>query len=317
MEGTTDAASAACRAVVAEAVVLDSLPMLGGDKGLELVDSGSNSQRRNRINFRIAKRGYEVATAPPLELLGSEGLLAFRAPLGYYRGTPSTLPLGTFLPDEAAKDVDLDALCKPHRHWSGQRHTAMPDELPGNHPVRTESAVALGQRIARLINEEPPDIAAIEQSFGTRMMALGDPSPGRTKVVTLVRLPENWLRMHWEASVVRSGALPHTRLEIYATGPYPNVRKSPWWDSDASDATAHADVCLTLAMITRHIGDGWGLFPVSSAAYIARLTRSFSQYSVEIRFDPPYADGRKRDGHSSLNECIRSMHVDYRPRQES
>ncbi|WP_331617262.1 hypothetical protein [Roseateles sp.] len=309
----TDERTNDCRVVVAEASVLDPLPSIGGHPGLERALAASYGRPPSRVTFRFATRDQGPATTPPIELVGVTGLLALPEPPRWGGSKPREWSLGTFLPDTPATSGDLDAVCKPFRHWSGLRSAAMPEQLAGDFPARREGAEALGKRLAALIGPTPPDIAAIERSFGARMVDPGFAYPGRSQTRTLAKLSRQWVRITRDHYDEKSGP-PSAILQVDLSGPQAPSRQAPWWERDPTDGWAHP--CVTSSMIVDHIGDGWG-FSRISLPYRGRFMRSFAQYRVQLEFTPPYYASGPEDGRAPQQECVKTMYIYYSPNSGS
>ncbi|WP_431256830.1 hypothetical protein ACQ86G_19280 [Roseateles chitinivorans] len=308
-QGAGDTQAQACRVVVAQAVVLDTLPSLGGRQGLSLTEPEVYGRTARRFSFRLATRDPAPPVTPPVGLVGATGLVTLPTAPAWGAADPAKWSLGTFLADSPATGGDLDALCKPFRHWSGLRSAAMPEQLPGDFPARSEGPNALSKRIAALIGPTPPDIAAIEQSFGARMVATGASRPDFAQTRTLARLSGQWLRITHDLYTDRPGP-PAVILNIAFSGPQETSRRAPWWERDPTDGPMRG--CVTSSMIVDQVGDGWR-FSRISLPYRGRFLRHFPQYDVHFEFSPPYIASTPGDGFAPQSGCLEAVHVYYLP----
>lgn len=299
----------ACREVVAQALVLDSLPAIGGHPGLSLVETGPFAQGPFRFSFRFRTRDPDPPATPPVSLVGMTGLMALSEAPAWGGTDPAKWSLGTFLPDAPANAGDLDALCKPFRHWSGLRSTAMPEQLPGDFPARREGPSALGKRIAALIGPTPPDIAAIEKSFGARMVPLEIAAPNQSRARTLAKLSGQWVRIAHDLYTDRPGP-PGLILSIDLSGPQTLSRRAPWWERDPTDGEPAA--CVTSSMVVDQLGDEWGFSRVS-LPYRGTFRRQFPQYDVQFEFSPPYIASGPEDSRAPQSTCVKTMYIYYSP----
>ncbi|WP_143742205.1 hypothetical protein [Roseateles chitinivorans] len=299
----------ACRVVVAQALVLDSLPAIGGAPGLSLAEPGPFAQGPFRFSFRFKTRDADPPGTPPVSLVGATGLMALSESPARGDADPAKWSLGTFLPDAPATAGDLDALCKPFRHWSGLRSAAVPEQLPGDFPARREGPSALGKRIAALIGPTPPDIAAIEKSFGARMVPLEIAAPNQSRARTLAKLSGQWIRIAHDLYTDRPGP-PALTLSIYLSGPQTPSRRAPWWERDPTDG--ESATCVTSSMVVDQLGDGWSFSRVSMP-YRGSFGRSFPQYDVRFEFTPPYIASGPEDSRTLQRECVKTMYIYYWP----
>ncbi|ANH66568.1 hypothetical protein [Mitsuaria sp. 7] len=331
-QDTAGTQAPACSVVVAQAVVLDALPSIGGYPGLSLIEPGPFGKEPFRVSFRLMTRDANppipptsttttaaanattatttaTTSTPPVDMVGMTGLIALPEFPSWGGANPAKWTVGTFLPDAPATTGDLDGTCKPYRHWSGLRSAAMPEQLPGDFPARREGSHALGKRIAALIGPTPPDVAAIERSFGARMVAPSAPRPNGAQTRTLARLSQQWVRITHELYTDRPGP-PGVTLSVHLSGAQIPSRRAPWWEADPSDGGVGD--CVTASMIVDQVGDGWGFSRISQP-YRGRFMRSFTQYSVHFEFSPPYIASFPDDRRVQQSECVKAMYVYYSP----
>ncbi len=303
-----DASTERCRMVTAEVVVLESLPLLGAAPGLSL--KAYLSEAPNRVRVQMASRDYVGLRAPPFALVGSVGLMGMRALPEDAAGKPTPLLLGVVLSGEVPGG-DLDAACKPIRHWSGQRHPALPAALPGDHPARTETAQQLARRLAGLAGPRPPEPAALEQRFGTRLVTAGLSSGEASSYRGLARLEASWLRL-WRRSWTDSNGRARVNMITTLTDPYAEDRAKPWWDDDPSDR-AHKMTCIRPSMVLKELGEEWpraALGPPYDRGFQFR----YPDYEVTISFLPHGYPIGPRESRNISDACIDSMYVSFSPR---
>lgn len=297
-----------CQAVVAEVVVLESLPATNGGPGLSVRSPDPRQRAQGRYLFRVTPPPGAASPAPPLDLVGVKALMSAPAMPGY-AGTPEQRPLATFLRETSTARTDLDTLCKPYRPWQGLRSTGLPEELPGRFPARLEAPPALGRRLATLVRQTPPSVADIEHLLGTRMVEVRPASPGRSARSTVSRLAKTWIQIEREEWRDRPGP-PSVVLDLALSAPFAAERSAPWWLADPSDTGPAFQDCVTSDMVVKALDPGWAFSPVS-LPYRGRFSREFPQYSVMFEFTPPYIHTEDLFRGGVPQRCIRQMRVYY------
>lgn len=291
-----------CRAVSAEAIVLDALPMLGAVRGL------ANSRTLfpgmpNRIRFRMASGDYQALPSPQFRWVGSQGLLGMRELPRESVGKPAGVSMGVYVPESAGAEQDLDVMCNSLRHWSGQRHPELPEELPGEHAARSEDMASLGRRLAGLFGSRPPDMQAIEQRFGARMLASGVSTPEASDALTLARLSAAWLDIRRESRKEANGQETVT-LRVLITEPHSDARRAPWWDRDPSDKYHQWGDCVSAEMVMNQLGEDSASAKPDRMPFYS-FSQSFSDYDVDLSISP-------RSPPNAV--CVRYLQVTYRSR---
>ncbi|ANH66567.1 hypothetical protein [Mitsuaria sp. 7] len=299
-----------CRTVTAEVIVLESLPLLGAAKGLPLKPFASPGP--NRVRLQMASREYLALKEPPFALVGVEGLLGMRELPAERYERPAPLRVGVVLPGSLVAQ-DLDTACKPFRHWSGQQHPALPEQLPGTHPARTENAQQLARRLSGMAGPKPPDAASLEQRFGARLLNVAAPTADGSDFRGLAQLDESWIRLRrraWSAPTGRS----RVNLMVFLTAPYAESRQVPWWEDDPSDQLHKQGDCVRPSMVLKALGDEWPratLVPPYNGSFVHR----YPDYEVRIGFqphsNPPYPPGQLPN---TSDSCIDGMNVFFEPR---
>lgn len=300
-----------CRMVTADAIVLESLPLLGGARGLSL-HARYLTESPNRIRFQLAARDYTAVAKPPFALAGIEGLLGMRQLPPEPLGKPVELSKGVFLPGMAAAQGDLDAACKPLRHWSGQQHPTLPAQLPGDHPARTESAERLARRLAGMVVATPPEPASLEQRFGARLVTGGDATPDESEYRGLAQLESSWVRIRRKAWNLATGR-PRVNLSVVLTDPYTDARKVPWWDDDPSDQIHKVPACIRPSMVLRELGDEWPRSELGPP-YHAAFRHRYPDYEVTINFMPHGSARGPGQPPNTSDSCIDRMYVFFEPK---
>ncbi len=307
-----EGATSACEVVVAQGLVMDSLPTIGGESALVVTQSGLGRTSPNRVNFRFKTRDAVPPAEPPLSLVGVTGLLTLPEHPGWGAADPAKWTLGTFVPDGTARIEDLDAQCKPFRHWSGLRSASMPEQLPGDFAARHEGPEALGKRIAALIGPTPPDVAAIERSFGARMVSPSAPTARSVFTRTLARLDTHWVRIGHNLYLDPAGP-PSLTLTIEFSGPQKAGRQEPWWASDPTDREASR--CVTSSMVVDQVADEWG-FSRMTLPYRGRFMRGYPQYDVQFEFSPPYWVAGRDTVRAPQSHCLKAIYIFFAARSK-
>lgn len=298
-----------CRTIAAEVIVLESLPLLGAARGLPLKPFLSNGP--NRVRVRMVSRAYADLKEAPFALVGVEGLLAMRELPEDRYGKPAPLRSGVILPGRVAAP-NLDTACRPIRHWSGQQHPALPEQLPGEHPARTESVRQLARRLAGMVGPMPPEPASLEQRFGARLVTGATPTPEESNYRALARLDASWVRI-WRRAWQQPSGRPRVNLMAFLTDPYPESREAPWWDDDPSDRNHKVPECVRPSMVLKELGEEWPR-DKRGPPYHSAFVHRYPDYRVSINF-LPHGNPPLRAGGSpnTSDECIDGMSVFFEP----
>ncbi len=300
-----------CNVVKARATILDALPMVGASAGL------ARRLRFNRsvpdeLEVLLTSRDGQTVRPLPFEAVNTQGLLALQTVPALTAASEGVLPDGVFIPLQSGIEVDLDQLCRPIRHWSGQKQPPLPEQLPGSFPARTEDVTALARRMAALVRATPPDVASLERAFGSRLLAVRPATDEQADERGLARLQASWVGIQRKTWLSARGLT--TRLILSLTPPHAKDRQVPWWDKDRGDTAHTLGNCVTPSMVMKALEEQWPM-ERRGPPYDLLFENAYPHYKVRIGFMPhllvspgPYAQRNLTD------QCLDDMSVEFEPR---